>query len=442
MLPEYYFVKWLFSGTPRHLWDLTENHIKFGKWLGIKKGYNSLDDWYNISLNDFHNNNGGGLIARKYNDSPCLFILKIIRKYIYPGQIFLPWKLNKCPQNFWKKLKYQKVYMHWLGKELGYTNLEDWYQINSDIINDNYGSGLMHQYNGSPSLILKSIFPNIEWFEWLFNMSPLHIFKNYDTRKRYFIWLSKKLGITKPDDWYNVTTNDVNKNNGRSIGPIKDLLNEMLPEIEWLPWKFKMVTPYYWDKFENQKNYMNWLYKELNYTKMDDLYNICAKIINDNYGGGLMALKYNSSPALLVTSIYPNHSWILSKFKKNYSRGQIEWLEYISIETPDIIHILNNKNGEFLIPGTKYHADGFSKNKYGIYEYHGDFWHGNPKFYNEYDINKLTKTTFGELYQKTLKKQMDCEKLGFIYISIWESEWIRGKLAVIKIQTKYRSKTR
>ena len=39
-----------------------------------------------------------------------------------------------------------------------------------------------------------------------------------------------------------------------------------------------------------------------------------------------------------------------------------------------------------------------------VFEYHGDFWHGNPKIYNQEEMNSITKTTYGELYNKTLKK--------------------------------------
>ena len=437
MLPEYEWFEFLFNSSPKHLWDFQENHERYGIWLGRIKQYNTLEDWYNCSLNVFSENRGRGLISSKYDDSPYLFILTVISKF-YPGQKLLPWKLDKCPQHFWDNFENQKEYILWLGNELGYTKMEDWYNLNSVIINENYGNALLHKYNGSPSLIVKTIFHNDEWFEWLFKMSPLNIFDSYENRKKYFIWLGKKLGYYKPEHWYNLTTKILNKNDGRTIGSVKKFLSEMFPEYEWLEWKFIIVSTYYWDDLDNVKKYILWLGNELGYTKMEDWYDINVSKIYEKYGGGLLASRYNCSPSLLVSSILTNYPWILSKFKKNYSRGQIEWLEYICIKTPDVIHILNNTNGEFYIPETKYHADGYSKNKNIIYEYHGDFWHGNPDIYNEYDINKVAKKTFGELYKKTLKKQTICQELGYKYITIWESEWVRGKIAIIHIQRIFR----
>ena len=71
-----------------------------------------------------------------------------------------------------------------------------------------------------------------------------------------------------------------------------------------------------------------------------------------------------------------------------------------------------------------------------IFEYHGDFFHGNPKIYTPTDINTRVKKTHGELYENTLNKQQFCEKSGFKYKFIWESEWIRGKNALIILQKK------
>ena len=171
---------------------------------------------------------------------------------------------------------------------------------------------------------------------------------------------------------------------------------------------------------------------------MDDWYKITATLIKDNYGCGLLD-KYKSAK-LFVMSVYPEYPWVSSKFVKNYSQGQIEWLNYMILSIPDIIHAINNSNGEYSIPNSSYHADGYSESKKMILEYHGDFFHGNPTLYNEEEMNPVTKTTYGELYQNTLRKQRFCQEQGYEYISIWESEWIRGKNSVIKLQQKFKEK--
>tara|TARA_Y100000389_G_C17407920_1_gene489127 strand:+ start:423 stop:1097 length:675 start_codon:yes stop_codon:yes gene_type:complete len=193
-----------------------------------------------------------------------------------------------------------------------------------------------------------------------------------------------------------------------------------------------------WNKKENHIKFAIWLGEKLGYTKMEDWYKINAKDIRNNYGGGLLATKYNSSPKLFVMTIYPEHTWDSSKFVKKYSQGQIEWLNYMILTVPDIIHAINNNNGEYSIPNSKYYADGFSESKNMILEYHGDYWHGNPKLFNQEDINPVSKITYRELYEKTLKKQRFCEESGYNYVIIWESDWLRGKKSIIKLQRKFR----
>ena len=54
-------------------------------------------------------------------------------------------------------------------------------------------------------------------------------------------------------------------------------------------------------------------------------------------------------------------------------------------------------------------------------------------------MNPATKTTFGELYQNTLQKKRFCQEHEYEYFSIWESEWIRGKNSIIKLQQKFKN---
>jgi hypothetical protein len=72
---------------------------------------------------------------------------------------------------------------------------------------------------------------------------------------------------------------------------------------------------------------------------------------------------------------------------------------------------------------SKYKVDGYCNKTNTIYEFNGDFWHGNPKLYYHDDINPKNLIKFGFLFKKTLHKEMLCRKLGYNYICIWEYEW-------------------
>lgn len=79
---------------------------------------------------------------------------------------------------------------------------------------------------------------------------------------------------------------------------------------------------------------------------------------------------------------------------------------------------------QYRIPGTRYLADGFDPETNTVYEFLGDFWHGNPKIYNPNDINAVNKKSFGILYENTLKRRNYLKSLDYKIKYIWESEYI------------------
>jgi predicted nucleic-acid-binding Zn-ribbon protein len=123
--------------------------------------------------------------------------------------------------------------------------------------------------------------------------------------------------------------------------------------------------------------------------------------------------------------------------KKGYSAAAVLWLEFIS--NLYNINIRHAENGnEYLIPNTKWYADGFCSENNTIYEFHGDYWHGNPSMYNSNDINPTSKSSFGFLHQKTLEREEEIKAMGFNLVTIWENDWRKINKNIKKIQQIYR----
>ena len=68
-----------------------------------------------------------------------------------------------------------------------------------------------------------------------------------------------------------------------------------------------------------------------------------------------------------------------------------------------------------------YVVDGIDFEINTIFEFLGDFWHGNPRRFNASDINKVNKKTFGELFSKTLQKFENLYLGGYTILYRWES---------------------
>ena len=127
------------------------------------------------------------------------------------------------------------------------------------------------------------------------------------------------------------------------------------------------------------------------------------------------------------------------RIRKSHSTSILsqQWIDYLRIRKPNIQHFYSS-NGEYEIPNSLYKADGYDNDTNTIYEFNGDFWHGNPRKYNKNEINSVNKKSFGELYENSLKKQEFCKLRGYNYISIWEDEWNNAINIIRLIQIKYR----
>jgi len=112
---------------------------------------------------------------------------------------------------------------------------------------------------------------------------------------------------------------------------------------------------------------------------------------------------------------------------KGYSQISIQWLE--EIMQAQNIYIQHAENiGEYKIPNTRYRVDGYHNDTNTIYEFYGDYFHGNPNIYDSDHYNKLIYKTMGELYQKTIDRENTIKELGYNIISVWYSDYIITQL--------------
>lgn len=102
----------------------------------------------------------------------------------------------------------------------------------------------------------------------------------------------------------------------------------------------------------------------------------------------------------------------------------------ISVVGYEWLQSLNKKN---ILPEYRinfdnkwYFVDGYDPTTNTVYEFYGDYWHGNPKTTDHNATNQQASKTFGELYRNTMIREANIKSLGYNYISIWESEYVRN----------------
>lgn len=123
-----------------------------------------------------------------------------------------------------------------------------------------------------------------------------------------------------------------------------------------------------------------------------------------------------------------------------YSKMQKNWLCFMEKFFNVKLQFENNdrNESEYLVPQTKYHVDGYCKESNTIFEFYGDYWHGNPKKYNLNDVNKINNKTFGDLYKKTIERENELKALGYNIVSMWETDWNKINKSISKIQQKFK----
>jgi len=123
---------------------------------------------------------------------------------------------------------------------------------------------------------------------------------------------------------------------------------------------------------------------------------------------------------------------------KRQSKGQIQWLAYLSISLINLQHGLNV--GEHKISSTPYFADGYDPDSNTVYEYNGCYWHGCNICFPAEECNKNSGVCYKELNDKTKKRMETIISKGYKYYAIWEHEWFDAVKNIKLLQKRWRKK--
>lgn len=133
--------------------------------------------------------------------------------------------------------------------------------------------------------------------------------------------LGQRLKVRHWEDWYNCTVKQVKQHGGNAIlsnyynGSLVRMLQTNLPQHSWLPFRFKQVPRGFWEQEGNTEVALEWLTQQLQIKDWQQWYNVTSKQIRKCGGGGLLEC-FGNSPALMLTTLKPNHPWLPWKFNR------------------------------------------------------------------------------------------------------------------------------
>ena len=103
--------------------------------------------------------------------------------------------------------------------------------------------------------------------------------------------------------------------------------------------------------------------------------------------------------------------------KRPVSSIASKWLDSLNIFVREY-HIKFNKKGK-----RGFRVDGFDPETNTVYEFLGDYWHGNPEVFSSEEINPSNKKSYGALYKEALHRLRLLEESGFNVVYIWENDF-------------------
>ena len=291
--------------------ELIENQRLFMNYLYEKFKLNSLDDWITISKEKIIENGGKNLFFYHQN-------IQSLLKEIFP---FHQWNFGSifAKKNYFHSILNQRLFFDNLFIKLKFKSLEDWKKITKNKLTKWKAKNILKYYSNNLKELFTSIYPNYPWkFENEFNPHLNLYYKSIDNQLEFIEKLYKELNFNSLDDWLKVSRNKLFSCGGKYIlsnysHSLKNMLTSLYPFYSWDFEDSKFNSKFeYFKSIENQRQFMNKLYRKFGLKSLDDWVDITRKQITVNGGQSLIVNYYENDMRKLLKTIYPDHHWIFS----------------------------------------------------------------------------------------------------------------------------------
>jgi hypothetical protein len=192
LYPEHTWHEWMFSRVPDGFWNSIENQRRYLDWLApqlkfvkppetiirplkfslayhslskfpLENSVSKLEDWYQVSLQQFETIAGESLLRSNYSSS-----LVQLLTTVYPEHKWHIWKFTSAPRNLWASIDVQRLFFESLKPALNVRTLEDWYSVTGLAVTKLGGEFLRDHYGMSIEKALRAIYPEHTWESWRF----------------------------------------------------------------------------------------------------------------------------------------------------------------------------------------------------------------------------------------------------------------------------------
>src|SRR5688500_13507075 len=76
------------------------------------------------------------------------------------------WLDGPVPAGYWDRWEHRRRYLLWLGEQLGFESVQDWYRVTTDNVKLHRGGGVLkYAWNSSIIAGVQDCFPEYDWKE-------------------------------------------------------------------------------------------------------------------------------------------------------------------------------------------------------------------------------------------------------------------------------------
>eukprot|EP01122_Echinamoeba_exundans_P005105 TRINITY_DN15281_c0_g1_i1.p1 TRINITY_DN15281_c0_g1~~TRINITY_DN15281_c0_g1_i1.p1 ORF type:complete len:579 (-),score=58.97 TRINITY_DN15281_c0_g1_i1:528-2264(-) len=316
--PEHEWLDWKCVSQHHNVWADPEACRQMLHRIQEKMGWSSMEDWYRISNKIIEENNGLSMLI--YHDQSAQKVLR----FAFPDHDWLPWKFQNRSKNVFSDLNVLKQFMDWISKQLDISDFSGWYRVTSKDVRKVGGKaeiwGRKKLYKTLPE-VLRAVYPHHTWLEWKFASVPPAWWADPSNQRRYLDSVYSGLFPNQGNkvnlaDWYGITTEHFVRTGSGSLlmryykGSLPHTLKSVYPEHEWHWWKFRQVSARYWSVKENQREFVDWVARQVpdfDPSKPSTWIALDAEKMKEL--GGATLLEQFGSVEKLMENLYQATSW-------------------------------------------------------------------------------------------------------------------------------------
>lgn len=156
--------------------------------------------------------------------------------------------------------------------------------------------------------------------------------------RKAFVDIGKELEISQPSDWYKISHSSFIQANAQRSLKVKSFaegLIEIYPDHDWQIWQFQYCPDNLWNRDDDRRKYLQWLFEHLKMKDMEDWYHIRKSDLISSNGIGMLKY-YKGSISKMLKDNFKDHKWMIWRFSSvnagfwREKENQLDYLQWFS----------------------------------------------------------------------------------------------------------------